>query len=253
MILIFCAFAAELGRLRTLLADPKPLTGSGLRGFRGCAGDSEISLIASGIGLRRAQQAAALALDRLERVNGIIISGVAGALDAALPIGRVVLADRLLVQRGYEFAAEIEIEAPPYHREAFAAALDGARITFAIGPLLTSRRVLATAIDKRRAYEALGAIAVDMESAVIGLEAAKRKVPFACIRTIMDTAVDEIEGAYLADENGRVKHLAVAAALMTKPRLVFTSMKLIRNLRTATRSMAEAVATVLGTMPDRDR
>jgi hypothetical protein len=80
----------------------------------------------------------------------------------------------------------------------------------------------------------------------VALEAAKRELPFVCIRTIMDTAVDEIEGAYLADENGRVKLLAVAAALMTKPRLVISSMKLMRNLRTATRSMSDAVAAVLG-------
>src|SRR5262249_37667145 len=136
---------------------------------------------------------------------------------------------------------------PRAHRELFAAALDAARITFAIGPFLTSRRVLAKVADKKRAYETLGAIAVDMESAVVALESAKRDLPFGCIRTIMDTAVYEIEGAYLADEDGRVKHLAVAAALMTKPRLVIASMKLMRNLRAATRSMTEAIAAVFDT------
>jgi adenosylhomocysteine nucleosidase len=246
VILIFCAFGAELERLRTLLSDAKPLTGPDLRGFQGLAGGSDVALIASGIGVRRAQQAAALALGHFDRAKKIIITGVAGALDAALPIGRVVLADRLMVRRGDEFAAEMEIEAPPAHREPFTAALDVAQITFAVGPFLTSRRVIAKVADKKQAYEALGAIAVDMESAAVALEAAKRELPFVCIRTIMDTAVDEIEGAYLADENGRVKHLAVAAALMTKPRLVISSMKLMRNLRTATRSMSDAVAAVLG-------
>jgi adenosylhomocysteine nucleosidase len=230
-----------------LLSSAKPLSGGDLRGFHGHAVGSEAVLIASGIGQRRAQQAATLALDRFERVQGIIITGVAGALDATLPIGRVVLADRLMIRRGDEFAAEMEIEAPFAHREPFSAALDAARITFAVGPLLTSRRVLAKAADKKRAYEALGAIAVDMESAVVALEAAKRRLPFVCLRTIMDTAVDEIEGAYLADENGRMKYLAVARALMTKPRLVISSMKLMRNLHAATRSMTQAIAAVLGT------
>jgi adenosylhomocysteine nucleosidase len=247
VILIFCAFGAELRSLRTLLSDAKPLTGPDLRGFQGRAGGSDAALIATGIGVRRAQQAAALALGHFYSTNRIIITGVAGALDATLPIGRVVLADRLMVRRGNEFAAETEIEAPRAHREPFAAALDAARITFAVGPFLTSRRALARVADKRRAYEALGAIAVDMESAVVALESAKRDLPFVCIRTIMDTAVDEIEGAYLADEDGRVKHLAVAAALMTKPRLVIASMKLMRNLRAATRSMTEAIAAVLRT------
>lgn len=247
MILIFCAFGAELGRLRTLLADAKPLTGGNLRGFQGRTGRSEVALIATGIGVRRAQQTVKLALDRFDRVQGIIITGVAGALDAALPIGRVVLANKLMLRRADEFATDMEIEAPHAHREPFAVALDGARITFAVGPLLTTRRVIATVADKRRAYEALGAIAVDMESAVVALEAAKRDIAFVCLRTIMDTAVDEVEGAYLADENGRVKHLAVAAALMRRPHILIASMKLMRNLRAATRSMTEAIAAVLRT------
>jgi adenosylhomocysteine nucleosidase len=245
VILIFCAFGAELGPLRTLLTDARPLTGSELRGFEGRACGSKVMLIASGIGIRRAQHAATLALSRFNSVEGIIITGVAGALHADLPIGRVVLADRLMVRRGDEFAAETEVEVPLTHREPFAAALDTARIAFAAGPLLTSRRAIAKIADKRRAYEALGAIAVDMESAIIALEAAKRQLPFVCLRTIMDTAADEIEGAFLADENGRVRPLAAATALMTKPRSVIAAMKLMRNLRAATRSMTEAITTVL--------
>ena len=179
MILIFCAFGAELGPLRMLLSDVTPLADDHLRGFRGRVGESTVTLIASGIGVRRAQQAVALALDRFYEVDGIITTGVAGALHADLPIGRVVLADRLIVRRGEEFAAEAVVEAPLSHRETFATALGAARITYATGPLLTSRRAIAKVDDKRRAHEALGAIAVDMESAVIALEAAQ---PRAAVR-----------------------------------------------------------------------
>jgi adenosylhomocysteine nucleosidase len=247
VILIFCAFGAELRPLRTLLTEVKALTGSELRGFQGRAGGSDVTLIASGIGIRRAQQAAALVLDHFNGVEKVIITGVAGALSPDLPIGRVVLADKLMVRRGDEFAAETEFEAPLTYRESIAAALDNDRIKFAVGPLLTSRKVIAKVADKVQAYETLGAIAVDMESALIALEAAKRRLPFVCLRTVMDTAIDEIEGAYLADENGRLRGRAVAAALLTKPRLVPASFKLMRNLRAATRSMTEAVATVLYT------
>ncbi len=249
MILIFCAFGAELWPLRSLLTDTKPLTGDELRGFQGRAGGSDVVLIASGIGIRRARQAAALALDRLDGVNRVIMTGVAGALRADLPIGRVVLADRLLVRRDEEFAVEAEVETPVSHREPFAAALQAAQISFAVGPVLTSRRVIAKVADKRRAYQALGAIAVDMESAPIALEAARRELPFICLRTIMDTAGDEIEGAHLADENGRVRLLPAAAALITQPRLLAASIRLMRNLRSATRSMTEALAAVLNSKP----
>ncbi|MGO9268112.1 MAG: hypothetical protein ACLQBA_25010 [Candidatus Binataceae bacterium] len=245
MILIFCAFGAELGPLRALLSDAQPLADTELRGFHGRAGGADVTLVASGVGIRRAQRAATLALDRFNEVEGIITTGVAGALHADLPIGRVVLADRLMVRRGEEFAAEAVVEAPIGHRETFATALSAARITFATGGLLTSRRAIAKVDDKRRAHEALGAIAVDMESALIALEAVSRGIPFVCLRTIMDTATEGIDGAQLADENGRVKPLAAAAALIAQPRLVLSSMKLIRNLRAATRSMAEAISVVL--------
>jgi adenosylhomocysteine nucleosidase len=245
MILIFCAFGAELGPLRSLLTDARPLTVNELRGFHGLAGGAQITLIASGIGVRRAQHAAVLALERFGDIEGVITTGVAGALHADLPIGRVVLANRLMVRRGEEFATEAELEAPASHRETFARALDAARIEFSTGPLLTSRRAIARVEDKRRAHEALGAIAVDMESAVIALETASRGFPFVCLRTIMDTAVEGIDGAQLADENGRVRPLAAAAALVAQPRLVMASMKLMRNLRTATHSMTNAVAAVL--------
>jgi hypothetical protein len=147
-----------------------------------------------------------------------------------------------MIRRGEEFASQMEIETPLNYREPFAAALDAARIKYEVGPLLTSRRVIAKVADKRRAYEELGAIAVDMESALIALEATRRKLPFVCLRTIMDTAVDEIEGAYLADENGRVRLRALGAALIRQPRLLTASIKLMRNLHAATRSMTEAVA-----------
>jgi nucleoside phosphorylase len=170
---------------------------------------------------------------------------VAGALHADLLIGHAVLADRLMVRRGEEFATDAIIEAPHTHRETFAASLGAARIRYMTGPLLTSRRAIAKANDKRRAHEALGAIAVDMESAVIALEAERRGIPFVCIRTIMDTASESIDGAWLADENGRFKPLAATAALISQPRLVLASMRLMRNLRAATRSMAEAVGAAL--------
>ena len=245
MILIFCAFGAELQPLRALLRDPTPLPGKELRGFQGHAGRSEVTLIASGVGVRRAERAAAVALQRLSAVEQIITTGVAGALHADLPIGRVVLADRLMVRRGEEFAAEAEVEAPVAERQTLASALNAARIPFAIGPLLTSRRAIAGVEDKRRAHEALGAIAVDMESALIALEAARRGLRFVCLRTIMDTATERIDGAQLAGENGRVLPLAAAAALLTQPRLVLASIKLVRNLRAATRCMVDAVAVAL--------
>ncbi|GEM_PF-2377038 len=247
MILVFCAFGAELGSLRQLLSDIQPLTRRGLRGFQGFVGGSQVALIATGIGTRRARQAARLAFDCFKDVQWMVTTGVAGALDAALPIGRVVVADRLMLRRDDEFELDTEIEAPVHCRERAGAALGAAPAPFVIGPILTSSQVIAKAADKKRAYEALGAIAVDMESAIIALEATSRGLPFLCLRTIMDTASEEIVTPYLGDENGPIKPFTVAGALMTQPRLAIASVRLLWNLRTATRSLREAMAAVLKT------
>jgi hypothetical protein len=84
-----------------------------------------------------------------------------------------------------------------------------------------------------------------MESAVIALEAQRRGIPFVCIRTILDTAGEDVVGAALADENGRVRPLAAAKAVISNPGLVAGAARLLRNLRLATNALAETLEIVV--------
>ena len=85
------------------------------------------------------------------------------------------------------------------------------------GAILSSMRVIPNAAEKRAAKQDSGAIAVDMESAAIAIEAAARGIPFAIVRTVIDSLEDEIFGAEMADEQGRVKPLAAANYLRAQP------------------------------------
>ena len=80
-----------------------------------------------------------------------------------------------------------------------------AGISYSTGALLTSHRVLGTGADKRAMEQNTGAIAVDMETAALALEARARGVRFAVMRAVMDSVDDEIVGAEMADENGKVR------------------------------------------------
>jgi adenosylhomocysteine nucleosidase len=113
------------------------------------------------------------------------------------------------------------------------------------GTIFTSRKPLSRIADKARAAELSGAIAVDMESAAIALEAAARGVPYVCMRTILDHAGEDIAGAELADENGRVRPLAALRMIFRNPSVVTGGIRLLRDLRVATRAMGEAVAVAL--------
>lgn len=245
MILIFCAFGAEFGPLRARVQVEKALDLKGIKGCYGHIGTTEAVLAASGIGMRRAQESARRVLDEIPTVDLIILTGVAGALADNLGIGDLVLADRLMTRDGDNDQTARTIEVPHAHLESYASALNRAGIRYARGAILTVKYPLVTGSEKRFAGEHNGAIAVDMETAVIAFEAATRGIPFIAMRTIMDTVDHDLASAVLADENGKVRPLKAAAALARNPAMVTGVIRLVRNLRQATHSMAIAIDAVI--------
>jgi adenosylhomocysteine nucleosidase len=245
VILIFCAFGAELQPLRALVRAEKALGINGLEGCYGTIGITGVALAASGIGMRRAQASARRALEEIRGVDVIILTGVAGALADNLEIGDVIMADRLMTRDGDNDQPARTIEVPRDHFAAYSSALDAAGIRYARGGLLTVRHPLVTHAQKRLAGEHTGAIAVDMETAVIAFEASARGIPFVAMRTIMDKVEHDLAAAGLADENGDVRPLKAAATLMRNPAMVAGVVRLMRNLRRATRAMALAIEAVM--------
>ena len=244
MILIFCAFGAELAPIRKRVRDEQSLNLKGLTGCYGRIGNTRIALAASGIGMRRAATSAQRAFDLIHDIDLVILTGVAGALTDHLAIGDLVLADRLFTRESDGAPVAPSIEVAQHHLGLVAPALDAAHIKYARGPILTVKYPLATATEKRFAGQHSGAIAVDMETAVIASEAAARGIPFVAMRTIMDTVEHDLAGAGLADENGKVRPLKAAAMLARNPAVVAGVIRLVRNLRKAADAMAVAVEAV---------
>jgi adenosylhomocysteine nucleosidase len=244
VILIFCAFGAELEPLRARLSVSKKLDIKEVAGAYGRIGDTSVALAASGIGMRRARESARRVFDGMHYIDLVIITGVAGALTGNLSIGGLVVADRLMMREGESARPDQILEVSPDWLTAASNALHAATIPFARGAILTVKFPLITGVEKRLAGQQCGAIAVDMESAIIALEAAARGVPFVCMRTIMDTVEHDLAGAGLADQDGQIRPLAAAAALIRNPRMVTGVIHLVRNLRRAVDSMAVAVEAV---------
>lgn len=195
--------------------------------------------------MRRAGETARRALATLPQARLVVGTGVAGALSPGLRPGAIVVADRVMkaredaTHRRYVVERVVAVSAEDMaHCER---ALSAARLDFSIGAILTSPRVLADADSKRLAMEQSGAIAVDMESAAIASEAAKRGIPFAVVRTVVDSLEDEVVGAGIADEEGRVKPLKAAGYLMHNPGAMMKLPRMLHNLALATRSLADAI------------
>jgi adenosylhomocysteine nucleosidase len=198
------------------------------------------------MGMRRSRISAARAMDSLTSIDLVVTSGVAGGLRDDLTVGQVVLSERLLTCRDEDFQSQHVIDPPTQWITRFVTALEASRTSYAVGPMMTSRRPIMTWADKQRAYvESGGAISVDMESAAIALEAEQRRLPFVCMRTILDTANEDVVGGRLIDQDGRVRPIAAAKALITRPRIIIGVGHLVRNLRLATLSLASALEVVL--------
>jgi adenosylhomocysteine nucleosidase len=241
VILVLCAFGAELEPLRTRLAVESTIQKTGIRGYYGRIAETHLALVSTGIGMRRAQESTRRALDVVTDATLVVAVGVAGALSDKLRVGEVVLADKLTMRRGDgATASEHVLDVPRDWFDTYASALTSAGLGFTKGAILTSRHPLTTGAEKRAAGEHSGAVAVDMESAAIALEAATRGLPFVCMRTILDTVDQELVGARLADEYGHVRPRAALQALVTNPGIVVGLYRLLRNLRLSTHALANA-------------
>ena len=93
--------------------------------------------------------------------------------------------------------------------------------------------------EKRRLGERSGAVAVDMETAVVARLCGAAGVPFGCLRVISDD-VDTPLSESLLDvlRGGRVGPGRLAAAILRRPSLVAELMRLGAHTRTAARRLA---------------
>ncbi len=244
MILLFYAFAREIAPFKRRLRNRAPLALDGLHGFRAEIDGKQFAVVGHGIGHRRAAETARRAFDLMPGAELVIGTGVVGALSSGLKPGDLVLCDRVLtIDAGGGVAEQVTV-ASDAHLRATGRALASAGIAYSTGAILTSHRVLATGAEKRRAKESTGAIAVDMETAAIGAEAAVRGLPFVAIRAVLDEVDEEIVGAEMADENGNVRPLAATSYLLRNPGAMLKLPRMIRNLSRATAAIADALTAI---------
>jgi adenosylhomocysteine nucleosidase len=136
----------------------------------------------SGPGGARAAAAARRAIDS---GAGLLVSwGLAGGLGAAVAPGTVVVPRRVLADR----AEPVAVDAVWHSRLAALAA----ELPLECGDLLTMPSALESPAAKRAAAAATNAVAVDMESAAVGAEAARARVPFVAMRVIVDGLDDAL-------------------------------------------------------------
>ncbi len=163
----------------------------------------------------------------------VVIAGVCGGLDPSLAPGALVLAHRVVNERGDERAAG---------RALFDAARRALRrhgSKFAPSSLLTVARPVATRAQKTDLWNTHGAAGVDMETWHVIEAAASHGARWLALRAVLDPASDLLPPS-LRDWNGATSDAAIARALVRRPlewpayvRLALQSRAALRSLRTA--------------------
>ena len=158
------------------------------------------------------------ALKEKKDVDGMISTGLCGALDPALRLGDVVV------------SCDARIDA---------------RAQFVRGAVHTIDHVAVNAAEKRALRNQTGAIGVDMESAAVERKAAEWNVPYLCIRAVSDRAGDTLPLDFNRYRNtrGDFSRTRIALAAIARPFTVMPQlMEFDRNCRRAVDALGDFLA-----------
>jgi adenosylhomocysteine nucleosidase len=194
-------------------------------------------VLETGIGRGAVENALDWVFAQAVRPAFILYAGFAGALDPALHVGDVLLADAVVDETGREWPATWPT--PP-----------GAARCLRRGRLLTTAQLVASPSEKQRLRTRHHAHAVDMEAAYAADCCARQAVPFGCMRAISDAADTAVSPALVALlSGGRVSAPRVLAALLRAPTLVAELWRLGRDTRLAARQLAATLRLLLARIP----
>ncbi len=163
--------------------------------------------------------------------------GVAGALDANLAPGDVLVPDRIrYAQDDPGFATDVDA------CQRLVATLSPS-LKVHRGTLWSAQEPVATLADKRALAERSGAVAVDMEAAPVAAVAARAKLPFVAVKSICDPATRELPAGIvhaLDGTDGGLSLRMLSAIALGGPATWRAARSLSRDFARARHSLAAA-------------
>jgi len=189
------------------------------------------------VGLR-AVGLSACGFDGRESPDLLISAGTCGGLSPSLAdAGALVVPEVVLPRAGPPLVVDRGA-----HAQTLAAAAR-AGLAAATGPLATVDEILPTAEAKAALARRTGAIAVDMESAVILAAARERGLRVVVVRGVADTIDQSLppELTTLVDAGGRTRPVRAAALFLRRPALLGEAWALRRGTFLALKAVAAVV------------
>ncbi len=184
---------------------------------------------------------AGIAAAMATRPTGLISFGLCGALDPALRVGDLLVADGVV-------SGDRRWSADPLWAATLRAALPDARR----GDMAAGNRIVGSAAAKTALRRSYGAVGADMESHAVAREAEAAGLPFAVLRAVSDSARRVLplsaQAGFKVDGDPDVA--AVIAALIARPWELPALMRTALEAATGFKALARAAAS-LSSLPGR--
>jgi nucleoside phosphorylase len=201
-----------------------------------------VLVLVTGVGKRRASAAVnwVLGSPRLDnlayRPKCILAAGFSGALTSSRKVGDIILATEIADGSGRVWPTTWPGELPAgqwrpqLHR----------------GRVLTADSLVSDPGVKESLGRQHGALAVDMESAVVAESCARLGISFGCVRAISDEVATALSPQLLSIiSGGRVAPLRALLAVASSPRLLGEMRHLAKQTRTAAEQLGKALGELL--------
>src|SRR4051794_25121853 len=183
------------------------------------------------VGAGDPHRTAALVEAAAPQAKCLISFGIAGGLAPHLRAGDVILSTEVIAEdRRWRANESFQSEVSDLAR----------RIGAVRGPIFGARDILATEDDKAQAWRDTGAIAVDLESAIVARAADAAGIPFLVLRTIADPATRQLPPAALIplSEDGTPALRRVLSEVLRRPQQIAALFGLARETRRALTALA---------------
>jgi adenosylhomocysteine nucleosidase len=182
---------------------------------------------------------AALVATAAAQTDCLVSFGIAGGLAPELEAGTVIVSGEV-ASEGRNWAIEPRLRRRLSQFARSIGAVEG--LVFGAGS------ILATQIEKRRAWATTRALAVDLESEIVARTATALGIPFIVLRTIADTARRDLPPASLiplrADGQPRVSR--VFAAVLRRPSQLAGMIALAQETRIALSALVSPARALRG-------
>ena len=240
---LIAAMPQESAALLRCLGSWKRIARGPFRGHRFDLSGHACVLVTSGMGIRRASEAARNLLE-LNAPRFLISFGIAGAVEADLEIGDVVIAEATcLLDQGVPGPRLPLTPWPVEARHAMIRALDRRGARLFSGTAVTT---LGSQFVQYRAEDMPHPI-LEMETAGIAEVAAEQKIPLLSLRAISDgpCAPFPFNLSELMDKDANLHVSSMLKVVVHHPGIILQSRQLVRNTRIAADNAALALVAAL--------